>query len=76
MPNSLRCEIKKLVVQRKLSEQEGQYLLKKLDGHDKCVREDFVSEFWNVVRGAKVLTVEQISLVFEKLVACYRTEGV
>lgn len=45
MPISLKCKLKKLNHNGSITDEECEDLLKKLDGHDKQIREDAIQEY-------------------------------
>lgn len=53
MPNSLKCQIKKLAHEGKITEEEANELILKLDGHDKQIRADAITECLRIVQKIK-----------------------
>lgn len=45
MPNSLKCKLSSLRYKRLLTDEEYQELIKKLDGHDREVRNKAIDDF-------------------------------
>lgn len=53
MPNSLKCRIKKLAHEGKITEKESNELMMKLDGHDAEIRADAITECLRIVQKIK-----------------------
>ena len=63
MANSLRAKLKKLKHDNKIDETDYKELLKKLDGHDKVVREKALDEFAELLKDMTPLSENMIGIM-------------
>lgn len=57
MANSLRAKLSKLRHDGKITDNEYQKLIKKLDGHDKQIRADAIDDFHNLLYSYGVVDI-------------------